>query len=635
MSRLLLRGERAPAGFRFPALVWSLLHVPLFLGLYATGIAGAMADVPEGYRPLLWPTFLPQATLLAVVAFLVALPFSLRPSAYRFAAPAVTALASAVIALDSRVYEAVHFHLNGFFVRVLLQPNALRVTGVPVSHVVLFLSAAAAFVLLDVAAGAWFIRRFASPRRAWAIALVLLLVGVAERLYGSTLTYLGGPSIFAAQSVLPLQVPVRMTRFLSRFFGPRTADQFAGQESMRLPSGVAPSDVRFTRTPDVVLVLAESLPADHLDAKTMPNVWRRTEAEGARFTRHYASSVATNFTVFSTMYGLQPQKMERVVGTGRRPLLFPAFQANGYEVRVLTASCLDWMNLKDHGRGETNFASFAGVPESAAKVHCDAGTWSVRDERLLADARRFVTEADPAKPLFTFMFLFGTHFDYFYPPSSEVHLPAWDGGGGLKTTTAPPLLLKNRARNAAHAMDAKLEEFLAWYERTRGRRPLVVFTGDHGEEFREKGHIGHGSAVTREQIHVPFVVFGEGVPRGTRDVTTSHVDIVPTLFSLLGDRNAPSTHSDGVSVFDAPDDRFVFSTVGWEPRYAAIGRGLKVTVYAGMAGAAVTDEDDRPLPDGGARLAENAGRILRALRGEEGEPPRPGATPVPTSAQTP
>jgi uncharacterized protein len=145
-----------------------------------------------------------------------------------------------------------------------------------------------------------------------------------------------------------------------------------------------------------------------------------------------------------------------------------------------------------------------------------------------------------------------------------------------------------------------------------------VFTGDHGEEFREKGHVGHGSAVTSEQIHVPLVLLGDDVPRGRFDVVTSHVDVVPTLFSLLGDTHAPSRYSDGVSIFSAPEERFVLSTVGWEPRYALTGKDLKVMVYAGTAGAAVTDPWDRPLPDADARLAENAGRILKAMRGETG-----------------
>jgi hypothetical protein len=117
-----------------------------------------------------------------------------------------------------------------------------------------------------------------------------------------------------------------------------------------------------------------------------------------------------------------------------------------------------------------------------------------------------------------------------------------------------------------------------------------------------------------------------------RDEPTSHVDVVPTIFSLLGDTHPPALHSDGVSMFEAPADRFVLSTVGWEPRYAVVGKDLKVTVYAGLAGAQVTDPDDRPLPDGNARLAANAGRILRAMRGEE-VAPTSTQRPVPTAAR--
>jgi hypothetical protein len=62
--------------------------------------------------------------------------------------------------------------------------------------------------------------------------------------------------------------------------------------------------------------------------------------------------------------------------------------------------------------------------------------------------------------------------------------------------------------------------------------------------------------------------------------------------------------------------------VGWEPRYAAIGADLKVTMYAGLGTAQITDPDDRPLPDGPARMAASAGRILKALRGEAQDAPQ-------------
>jgi hypothetical protein len=623
------------AGYRFPALLWSLLHVPLLVVLYGPAMRDAVQAVPPEYQLALWPTFLVQGALIATVAFLVGAPLSLaRAGLYRVAAPLVVALVTAGVALDSRVYDAVRFHLNGFFVRALLQPNALKVTGVPPAHVAIFFSAAAAFVALDTAAGAWFVRRFASRRRSWSLALALLLAASAERVYGGGLTFVGGPAVFAASTVLPLQPPISMRKFYRRIFGARPADQFATQRhDARVPSGLGADEVRFTRTPDVLVVAAESLPADHLDARNMPNLWRRTEAEGARFTRHYASSVATNFTIFSLLYGLQPQRLETVVGMVRRSLLFPALQRNGYQVRLLTASCLDWMNLRDHGRGGDHLNDFAGVAQSDVKVFCDPGTWDYRDDLLFAAAREYVSAAPRDAPLFMFTFAFGTHFNYFYPPSSELYTPAWDGSAGLKATSAPPAEIKNRARNAAHALDARLEEFLAFYERTRGRRPIVFFTGDHGEEFREKGHIGHGSAVTREQTHVPFVVFGEGVPRGVFESPTSHVDLVPTLFSLLGDEHPPRLYSDGMRAFDAGPDRFVLSTVGWEPRYAVIGKELKVTVYAGMAGAGVTDPDDRPLPDGNARLAEHAGEILRAMRGETEVAPRSASHATPAAPQ--
>ena len=98
---------------------------------------------------------------------------------------------------------------------------------------------------------------------------------------------------------------------------------------------------------------------------------------------------------------------------------------------------------------------------------------------------------------------------------------------------------------------------------------------------------------------------------------TSHIDVVPTLLSLLGDDHPPRSYSDGVSMFGVPADRFVLATVGWEPRYAVTGRDLKATFFAfdaGMGGVVVTDPFDRPLADGEARFSAEAARILRAFR---------------------
>jgi membrane-anchored protein YejM (alkaline phosphatase superfamily) len=620
-SGLALPFEQPRAGQRFPALVWALLHVPLFLWLFAPGILAAIRATPEEFRAYVWPTFLPQATLLALVAWVLALPFSISARAYRWAAPACAALVTGAVALDARIYHSVGFHLNGFFLRFILQPNALTEAGVPLRSVLLFLGIAAAFAVADVAMGAWFVAKFASARRAWKVALALALLSVAERTYGATLTYFGGPAIFAASTVLPLQPPVRMGTIARTVFGKRKqADPFAGASaSKRLPAGVAPEEIRLARKPDVLFVIAESLPAEHLAPETMPNLWRRA-GQGARFDRHYAGASSTNYTLFTLMYGLNAQKLEGIVGAGRRPVLFPALAAGGYQTKILAASCVDWMDLKD--------TVFGGVPAGDLKTWCEDVAPADRDAAMLAAADAFTAKADPARPVFLFLFFFGTHFNYFHDDVDRIHLPEWDGLDALKATASSGAHIQNRARNAAHKLDRVLEAFLERFERARGKAPLVIFTGDHGEEFRQKGHIGHGSAVTSEQIHVPAVWFGPGVPNGRFDAPTSHADVVPTLLALLGDDHPPALYADGQSMFTAPPDRFVTSTVGWEPRYAVVGKDLKVTMYAGLGTASITDPFDAPLPDGPARMAANAGRILKALRGESQDAAQASASPA-------
>jgi membrane-anchored protein YejM (alkaline phosphatase superfamily) len=595
---------RAALPQRFPALVWALLHAPLLLALYAPAVASAIAAAPPRFRVALLPAFLVQALALAALPWLVTVPLSRWPRAYRFAAPGAVGLFTAAIAIDSQVHRAVGFHLNGFFFRVLLEPTGLGEVGLSLPVVAALAAGALAAVALDALAGARFIRRRPSPRRTAALAAGLLALAGAERVYGQVLTHFGGPAMFAASGVLPLQAPVRMSGLLNRTFGKRSQDPFADADAHRLPPGVDPAQVRFARKPDVLFVVAESLPHDHLDARTLPNVWRRA-GDGARFTRHYASASATHFSVFSLFYGLHAQKLEATVGAGRRPVIFSAFRENGYGVHALAASCVDWMGLK-----ETVFAGLSG----ALETWCDAPGLG-RDVAMLERARTIVRQTRPDEPLFLFLFFNGTHFGYPYDPRDRAFEPEWDGAGGLKATRVDGTLIKNRARNAARTVDRLLEAFLVELEATRGTRPLVVFTGDHGEEFRQKGHIGHGSAVTDEQVHVPFVVHGPGIPRGVFEAPTSHVDLVPTLFAALGDTHEPALHSDGMDAFRATPDRFVLATVGWEPRYAAIGTNLKVGMYAGLGSMHVTDPDDQPLPDGSARLAEEAGAILRAMRG--------------------
>jgi membrane-anchored protein YejM (alkaline phosphatase superfamily) len=374
---------------------------------------------------------------------------------------------------------------------------------------------------------------------------------------------------------------------------------------VRLPNEIDPASVHFTQTPDILFILIESLRADFLEPETMPRLWRRAEG-GTVFDHHYATSSSTHYALFSLFYGLNGHKFEAVVGSGRAPLLLGALKANGYRSRFIAASSVDWMEL-------AQFA-FRDVKEDLETRL--TGDGELRDADMLARALRFVNAGD-AQPQFLFLFFVGTHFRYSYPARSARFAPCWDGSGTYRAAHLYPALVRERARNAAYEVDWKLDEFLHDYEAKRGRKPLVIVTGDHGEAFGERGRIGHTSNVTDAQIHVPMVLLGDSRPPSRRQEVTSHVDVVPTLLNLLGDDHPSQTYSDGMSMFSAPPDRFVLSTVGWEPRFAVIGRDLKATFFAydaALGGVEVTDPSDRPLPDGASRFSAQAPRILRAFR---------------------
>ena len=65
-------------------------------------------------------------------------------------------------------------------------------------------------------------------------------------------------------------------------------------------------------------------------------------------------------------------------------------------------------------------------------------------------------------------------------------------------------------------------------------RAIVVFTSDHGENFREGLSVPHGATLEQSETRVPLIFFGTAhFPEGTRITTNVQlVDVLPTLLDL-------------------------------------------------------------------------------------------------------
>lgn len=64
-------------------------------------------------------------------------------------------------------------------------------------------------------------------------------------------------------------------------------------------------------------------------------------------------------------------------------------------------------------------------------------------------------------------------------------------------------------------------------------KTLVVLTGDHGEALGEKGEWSHSYFAYNNTIRIPLIIYVPGEKHRTVDENVCHVDIFPTICSLL------------------------------------------------------------------------------------------------------
>jgi arylsulfatase A-like enzyme len=70
--------------------------------------------------------------------------------------------------------------------------------------------------------------------------------------------------------------------------------------------------------------------------------------------------------------------------------------------------------------------------------------------------------------------------------------------------------------------------------------PVIAYTADHGEEFRDHGYWGHSRTLYEELLHVPFALRLPGLPGRRVSQVVSLVDLAPTVLAALGVSSPPT-----------------------------------------------------------------------------------------------
>ncbi len=276
--------------------------------------------------------------------------------------------------------------------------------------------------------------------------------------------------------------------------------------------------------PDILVVVLESVGrrAVQSNISRLPTIARLSQ-EGTTFTNASVAVAASSRSMFSLLYSRYPRLSFQFE---------PQAIENGFpEPFLLTLRKAGYSTVFAQG-GDFAFQSTdimlrrtnAGPLEDYQTIKCDEradrSTERLKHQVWLSDRctygaieRWFVKQRAPRAAV---VWPVSTHFPYDYGKVSA------------------PTGSREAYFHALQQTDRLLGEMLERLAK-RGIRPVVVVLGDHGEAFGEHGFVMHGQTMFEEELGIPLIISGPGVPSGKTDGRLAQLqDIAPTLTAIAG-----------------------------------------------------------------------------------------------------
>jgi len=324
--------------------------------------------------------------------------------------------------------------------------------------------------------------------------------------------------------------------------------------------GVSNSD-----SPNVIVIVVDTLRADHLSSygyerKTTPFL-DSLAAEGVRFENAISPSSWTQPSHASMLTGRYTYEhhAETQPLDDTYPTMGEAMQANGYRTGAFSGNTLFFTRRQGFGRGFLHFEdNYQSVPDAFLNsslygylfdyyglrkiLHYEG----VPTRRLASDinqsALNWIDQNDN-KPFFVFINYFDVH-DPYTPPESYLSKYGPTQGGLVNgfVERYHPDLTPEQLQSEIDAYDGSVnyvdDQIKALFAELLSRGELdntiVIITADHGEELGEHGLLQHSASLYRQEIHVPLIVWGAGVPSGkVIDTPVSTTAFPATILNLV------------------------------------------------------------------------------------------------------
>ncbi|MBN2105430.1 sulfatase-like hydrolase/transferase [bacterium] len=293
--------------------------------------------------------------------------------------------------------------------------------------------------------------------------------------------------------------------------------------------------------PNVLFIIIDTLRADHLgcygyNRNTSPNIDSLAE-NAIRFENAISAAPWTSPSIASMMTSQYPAFMgfhhDPIEINDKFVTLAEIFKQNNYK----TKGIISHVYLSSKLKFDQGFDSF---DEENARDHSHISSASITDKAIA------YLEENKNKKNFLFLHYFDPHYDYMLHETYNF-LPEYNGcyysGQPIENLRAfAPCMDKEDIEYIIGLHDSEI----AYTDEHIGRlfnklkeldlfnNTLIIVTGDHGEEFLERGDywIGHATKLYQEMIHVPLIVKPPGATKSVAKNYFGMIDLMPMIVNI-------------------------------------------------------------------------------------------------------
>lgn len=292
--------------------------------------------------------------------------------------------------------------------------------------------------------------------------------------------------------------------------------------------------------PNICLFIAESFRSDLINKEKTPNLYN-FKNECLRFQLTLANANSSQISWFSIFHSNYPYLWRECQKNKKKgSLMLQLLKKLGYSIHLYTSAELSYFHMDKFLFGE-----YLSLIDKVIDLSQYKELTPAERDRKIFD--HFANNTQKNDSILNIFFLDATHSEYSWPsdfPTFYKPISSSINYVRISQSKKKLPLIKNRYFNAARYIDHLFGKFNSLISNDS----IIVFTGDHGEEFFEEGSLFHSTHLNSYQTEVPILMRLPNCKGSYSHI--SHIDIFPTLIHYLTGKDDLSDLADGSSIFN-------------------------------------------------------------------------------------